>query len=138
MEDNTNTVTKRERDCLIALEEDSQNGFPMRLHQIASTLGIKPPTALNVIKRLEEKGLARSVDGMTILTDSGKKIAEGILLVHRTYESLLCKSGVSENSACEEAAEVDFIIPTRNARLILRTIGNPKMCPHGKPIIGVE
>ena len=62
MEDTTNTVTKRERDCLIMLEEDSQNGFPMRLHQIASTLGIKPPTALNVIKRLEEKGLAKSVE----------------------------------------------------------------------------
>ncbi|MCL5874349.1 MAG: metal-dependent transcriptional regulator [Candidatus Thermoplasmatota archaeon] len=98
------------------------------------TLRVKPPTALNVIRRLEQKGLAKSRDGMVVLTESGNKIARSILLVHRTYESLLCQSGVSENSACLEAAEVDFIIPEANARLILKKIGNPKLCPHGKPI----
>jgi DtxR family Mn-dependent transcriptional regulator len=106
----------------------------MRLHQIAQTLRVKPPTALNVIRRLERKGLAESKDGMVILTESGDKVAKSILLVHRTYESLLCQSGVSENSACSEAAEVDYIIPAGNARLILKKIGSPKLCPHGKPI----
>ncbi len=106
----------------------------MRLHQIADQLRVKPPTALNVVRRLEQKGLAKSKDGMVILTETGNKIAKGILLVHRTYESLLCQSGVSENSACLEAAEVDFIIPEGNAKLILKKIGNPKFCPHGKPI----
>ncbi len=118
----------------MTLEEDSTDNFPLRLHQIADLLRVKPPTALNVVRRLEQKGLAKSKDGMVILTESGNKIAKGILLVHRTYESLLCQSGVSENSACLEAAEVDFIIPERDARLILKKIGNPKFCPHGKPI----
>lgn len=118
----------------MTLEEDSTDSFPMRLHQIATSLGVKPPTALNVVKRLEQKGLAKSKDGMVVLTESGNRTAKSILLVHRTYESLLCQSGVSENSACHEAAEVDFIIPEANARLILKKIGNPKVCPHGKPI----
>ncbi len=134
MEYKTNLISRRERDCLVTLEEDSTDSFPMRLHQIAMTLRVKPPTALNVIRRLEQKGLAKSRDGMVVLTESGNKIARSILLVHRTYESLLCQSGVSENSACLEAAEVDFIIPEANARLILKKIGNPKLCPHGKPI----
>ncbi|MCL4446779.1 MAG: metal-dependent transcriptional regulator [Thermoplasmatales archaeon] len=134
MESNTNVITRRERDCLVTLEEDSPKNFPMRLHQIAQTLRVKPPTALNVIRRLERKGLAESKDGMVILTESGDKVAKSILLVHRTYESLLCQSGVSENSACSEAAEVDYIIPAGNARLILKKIGSPKLCPHGKPI----
>ena len=106
----------------------------MRLHQIASILGIKPPTALNVIRRLEQKGLAESRDGMIILTKTGDRMAKSILLVHRTYESLLYQSGVPEYSVCQDAANVDYIIPEGEAKLILRKIGNPRLCPHGKPI----
>ena len=138
MEYNTNTVTRRERDCLVILEEDSRDDFPARLHEIALTLNVKPPTALNVVRRLERKGLAESRDGMIILTESGEKVAKSILLVHRTYESLLCQSGVPANSACQEAAEVDYIIPEGDAKLILKKIGNPKKCPHGKPIQEVD
>ncbi len=134
MEHKTNDVSRRERDCLVVLEEETKDNFPMRLHQIADSLGVKPPTALNVIKRLEQKGLARSRGGMVVLTESGDRAARSILLVHRTFESLLCQSGVPENSACVEAAEVDFIIQESDARLILKKIGNPKYCPHGKPI----
>ncbi|MGC8561589.1 MAG: metal-dependent transcriptional regulator [Thermoplasmata archaeon] len=136
MEHNANTVTRRERDCLVMLEEDAHGDFPIRLHEIAVTLNVKPPTALNVVRRLERKGLAESKDGMVILTDSGEKVAKSILLVHRTYESLLCQSGVPANSACKEAAEVDYIIPADDAKLILKKIGSPKSCPHGKPIEG--
>ncbi|MEM0134022.1 MAG: metal-dependent transcriptional regulator [Thermoplasmatales archaeon] len=134
MESKANLITRRERDCLVMLEEDSPSNFPMRLHQIANTLNVKPPTALNVVRRLERKGLAESKNGMVILTQSGDKTAKSILLVHRTYESLLCQSGVPESSACREAADVDYIIPAGDARLILKKIGNPKLCPHGKPI----
>ncbi len=134
MKNRPNEISKRERDCLITLEEESPRDFPMRLHQIAVSLKVKPPTALSVIRRLEKKGLAESRDGMVILTESGMRVAKSILLVHRTYEALLCQSGVSENSACYDAAEVDYIIPADDARLILKKIGNPKVCPHGKPI----
>lgn len=134
MESETNNITRRERDCLISLEEESPKGFPMRLHQIASLLRIKPPTALNVVRRLEQKGLAKSKSGMIILTEMGEYTAKRILMVHRTYETLLCQSGVSESSACQDAANVDFIIPEDEARLILKKIGSPSSCPHGKPI----
>ena len=134
MEYSTNVVSKRERDCLVSLVEGSAKGFPLRLYQIATLLRVKPPTALNVVRRLEQKGLAQSKDGMTLLTELGDRTAKRILLVHRTYESLLCQSGVSEKSACSEAADVDFIIPEEEARLILKKIGNPRLCPHGKPI----
>lgn len=116
------------------LEEDAKLGFPMRLHEIASLLRVKPPSALNIVKRLQEKGLAKTRDGMIALTEPGIRTAKSILLVHRTYESLLCQSGASKNSACLEASEVDFIIPEEDARMILKKIGDPKYCPHGKPI----
>ncbi len=134
MENLAKSITKRERDCLVFLKEESRRGFPMRLHEIASMMKIKSPTALNVIRRLKSKGLVESMDGMVILTDSGNETANQILLVHRTFESLFCQSGISKQSACREASEIDFLIPEKNAKLVLRRIDSPKLCPHGKPI----
>lgn len=130
----TNDVTKRERDCLVFLKEESGGGFPKRLHEIAANLKVKPPTALNIVKRLRMKGLVESRDGMVVLTESGDQITKRILLVHRTFESLFCQSGISRNNACSEAGEIDFLIPEENARMVLKRIDSPKSCPHGKPI----
>lgn len=131
----TNIVTKRERDCLVFLKEESGDYFPMRLHEIATRMAIKPPTALNVIKRLRMKGFVESRDGMVVLTESGNEIARKILTVHRTFESLFCQSGISKKNACTEAGEIDFLIPEENAIMVLKRIDNPQSCPHGKPIM---
>lgn len=130
-----NEVTKRERDCLVSLKEDSSRDFPMRLHEIASIMKVKPPTALNVVKRLRDKGLVEARDGMVLLTEKGNEVTKGILMVHRTYEALFCQSGRPNSNACMEASEIDFIIPKENAKLILKRIDNPATCPHGKPIM---
>ncbi len=130
----TNVVSKRERDCLVLLKEQSSGDFPMRLHEIASTMNIKPPTALNLIRRLKSKGYVETQDGMVKLSDSGDEISSTIIMVHRTFESLFCQSGVSETKACMEAREIDFLITSDNARKVLKRINNPPLCPHGKPI----
>ena len=130
----TNNVSKRERDCLILLKEESRGDFPMRLHEIASTMHIKPPTALNIIRRLKSKGFVDAQDGMVKLTDLGDSLSKSILMVHRTFESLFCQSGVSESRACKEAGEIDFLINRENAMKVLKRIDNPAACPHGKPI----
>lgn len=132
----TNNITKRERDCLVLLREHMIKGFPLRLHEIASTMQVKPPTALGLIKRLKSKNLVDSRSGMVILTETGAEVSDNILMVHRTFESLFCQSGISEMNACEEAGEIDFLIPARNAKKVLKRIDSPKFCPHGKPIHG--
>lgn len=130
----TNAVSKRERDCLVLLKEESQDEFPMRLHEIASTMQIKPPTALNIIRRLKLKGYVETQEGMVKLTETGDKLSKTILMIHRTFESLFCQSGVTESRACKEAGEIDFIINSENAMKVLNRIDNPASCPHGKPI----
>ncbi len=130
----TNSITKRERDCVVYIREYSMNSFPMRLHELAGVMKIKPPTALDLINRLKAKGLVESRDGMVILTDYGNSVARGILLVHRTFESLFCQSGVSKENACRDSGEIDYLISKKSANLILKKINNPKLCPHGKPI----
>ena len=134
MTKSTKIVSKRERDCLILLKEESSGDFPMRLHEIASTMHIKPPSALNIIRRLKTKGFVEAQDGMIKLTDLGDKLSKSILMVHRTFESLFCQSGVTESRACREAGEIDFLINSENAMKVLKRIDNPASCPHGKPI----
>ncbi|MEM0127490.1 MAG: metal-dependent transcriptional regulator [Thermoplasmatales archaeon] len=134
MEYAANEITKRERDCLVVLAENPDSEFPLRLHEIASMLGIKPPTALGIVRRLERKGLTESKDGMVHLTRKGTREVSDILLIHRTIETLLCQSGMEKNAACGEAAKVDFLLSEKDAELILNKIGQPKNCPHGKPI----
>ena len=134
MTKSTNNVSKRERDCLILLKEESRGDFPMRLHEIASTMHIKPPSALNIIRRLKTKGFVEAQDGMIKLTDLGDRLSKSILMVHRTFESLFCQSGVTESRACREAGEIDFLINSENAMKVLKRIDNPASCPHGKPI----
>ncbi len=131
----TNLVTKRERDCLVYLKEEADSEFPMRLHQVADSLNVKPPTALNIVKRLRMKGYVESRDGMVVLTPIGDELAKKILLVHRTFESLFCQSGVPKKDACQDAGDIDFLIPPESARLVLKRIDNPRSCPHGKPIV---
>ena len=134
MTKSTNNVITRERDCLILLKEESRGDFPMRLHEIASTMHIKPPSALNIIRRLKTKGFVEAQDGMIKLTDLGDRLSKSILMVHRTFESLFCQSGVPESRACREAGEIDFLINSENAMKVLKRIDNPASCPHGKPI----
>ncbi len=134
----TNNVTKRERDCLVLIGEKSDSRFPMRLHEIAENMRVSAPTAFSVVKRLMFKGLADSRDGMIMLTESGIETTKRILMVHRTYESLFCQSGVSEDVACLEASDIDFILPIENAKLVLKRIDSPSNCPHGKPISTVQ
>lgn len=128
------SITKRERDCLVSIRTSRNEGFPMKLHEIAEHMGIKPPTALNVVRRLKDKGFVDAKEGMIQLTEAGENEARMILMVHRTMESLLYQSGVPAESACEEAGEIDFIIPALDAEKILRRIDSPSACPHGKAI----
>lgn len=129
-----NYLTKRERDCMVSIREKGMEDFPLRLNELASILKISSPTALNILRRLEVKGMIASSRGMIKLTEKGLKSVDMILKIHRVYESLFCQSGVSENTACNEASMVDYLTGEQTAEMVLHRIGDPKICPHGKPI----
>jgi len=79
-------ITKRERDCLLAITENSKSDFPIRLSDLANILEIKPPTALNIVKRLSELGLVRNERGMIRPTEKGVVYYKEIIYHHRVLE----------------------------------------------------
>ena len=105
-------LTKKERDCLVLINE-FESDFP---------------------SRLKRKGLIEENRGSIITTQKGKSTYRDIIMMHRCFETLLNKAGVSANTACKEAQKVDYLLDTNCAKPLLRFVGNPKICPHGKPI----
>ncbi|AAT43564.1 metal-dependent transcriptional regulator [Picrophilus oshimae] len=126
-------ITKKERDCIVKIKELS-GSFPPRLSDLAVGLNIKPPTAIELLERLERKGLIKKEHGMIILTDNGNNEYSKIMLAHRTYETLLSMSGVSAEDACLQAEKIDYLMEPESMRHVLKSLGSPEKCPHGKPI----
>ncbi|AKA48022.1 iron-dependent repressor [uncultured archaeon] len=131
---NTNEVTKKERDCLLVLSRLQDGEFPARLSEISRDMGIKAPTALNIIERLEEKSMVERKKGMVLLTKEGEATVSSLLFIHRVMETLFVTSGVPTDNACEEVEKFDYLIPVSSASKVSKSIGSPKMCPHGEAI----
>ncbi|MGC8628731.1 MAG: metal-dependent transcriptional regulator [Candidatus Micrarchaeia archaeon] len=130
-------ITHKERACILAVQ-DLRSEFPPRLKEIASELGITPPTALALIRRLEGKGIVHEEKGSVVLTSKGKEVYKNIILAHRILETLLCRAGVSLDCACKEAQKFDYLIDPSYAKKLWNYLGKPKKCPHGKPIVSVS
>ncbi|MGC8687726.1 MAG: metal-dependent transcriptional regulator [Candidatus Micrarchaeia archaeon] len=127
-------ITKKERDCLVAIGSiDSK--FQPRLIDIAKSMKVSAPTAYNLVKRLCKKGLIEDYKGSIAMTEKGRKMHKDIIMAHRCIEVLLSKAGIDKDCACKDAQKIDYVIGTKEARKLLYYIGNPKSCPHGKPIV---
>ncbi len=127
-------ITKKERDCIISIWQGSRNGFPVRVSEIAKEMNIKPPTVEELLGRLESKRLIERNGGMVLLSEEGKKAYRRIMLGHRALETFLVQCGDDADRACKMISNFDYMIDERTASLVLNRIGNPTVCPHGKPI----
>ena len=127
-------LTKRERDMMFAVNAYSQSQFPARLSEIAKKVHLKPPTVIEILRRLELKGLIIREKGMIRLTDIGKRKCDSLVKSHRILEALFVESGVDIQDACREVSGFDFLVQTNAAEKISKLIGKPEKCPHGYPI----
>ncbi len=127
-------ITKKERDCLVAITETTNGPFPARLCEVAKIMGISSPSTFEIIGRLKGKNMLESRNGMITLTGEGVSEYERIILNHRVFESLFVQSGISMEKACRDIESFDYFLDTGTALAILRKIGNPSSCPHGNPI----
>lgn len=128
-------ITKKERDCIVSIWQGSRNGFPVRVSTIAEAMKVKPPTVEELLERLESKKLIERSKGMVILTEDGKKVYRRIMLGHRALETFLVQCGDDADTACKMISNFDYMIDEQTALMVLKRIGNPSRCPHGKPIL---
>ncbi len=129
------TITKKERDCIVAIGKRRNDPFPVRVSTIAKALKLKLPTVEEIIQRLVSKDIVKKNGGMVILTDSGNRCYEDIIMKHRVLETFLSDCGVDPDKACKEISNFDYLVDKESAEKINEKIGKPEKCPHGLKII---
>ncbi len=135
---NTVTLTRKERDCIVLIGERGTSDFPLRLIEVANRMNVKPPTALNLIKRLVAKGMLKRDRGMLMLTSEGSAEYSRIIESHRVIETMMARYGISADEACRLSCNIDFIMDEDSVSRIFTELGRPKVCPHGKKIEVVQ
>ncbi|MEM0140328.1 MAG: metal-dependent transcriptional regulator [Ferroplasma sp.] len=125
-------ITKRERDCIIALHEN--NEYPVRLHNIASMLDIKPPTAHELVDRLISKNIVEKINGIIKLSEEGENLYHEIIMAHRILEIIMSRNGINSDIACLQVGKIDYLMDESSVEKLFSGLGFPINCPHGKPV----
>ncbi len=114
-------------------EKNPDNVFT---NDIASLLNMKAASVTDMLQKLGEKKLIlyKKYQGVS-LTQSGKKIALGIIRKHRLWELFLTsKLGFKWDEVHEIAEQLEHIRSEKLVQNLDRFLGKPKFDPHGDPI----
>lgn len=83
----------------------------VRSIDIARELGFSKPSVSRAVSVLKSDGyIDFDPNGMIILTDKGREIAEGIYDKHNIIAKYLISIGVSEETALSDACKIEHVI----------------------------
>lgn len=104
--------------------------------EIASRLGIRPPSVTGMLKRLSESGLIDYEPGYGArLTETGVTEARRVIRRHRLVELFLTRVlGLDWSEVDAEAEALEHAISPRLEQALAAHLGEPLEDPHGHPI----
>ena len=107
---------------------------PVHSADVARKLGISLPSVVEMLAKLDKKGLV-TYDGRKGITfkAKGKKLASRVVRNLRLTE-LLCRDYLKIDYNSPEPCRFEHVISDEIAGAMSRVLGNPKECPHGKQI----
>jgi DtxR family Mn-dependent transcriptional regulator len=120
----------------ISLEREG----PVLNGEVAQRLGVTPPTATSMLKRLAGLGLVEYVPYKGVeLTVAGEKVALEVIRHHRLIEAYLSEAlGMPSDRVHEEAEVLEHYISEELEALMAAKLGEPSHDPHGNPIPGPD
>ncbi len=120
-------------------ELEEEGVVPLRA-RIAERLHQSGPTVSQTVARMERDGLL-SVEGdrHLRLSDVGRKLAVAVMRKHRLAELLLVNViGLDWEDVHIEACRWEHVMSEAVERRLVALLDNPRQCPHGNPIPGLE
>ncbi len=130
-------VTRRNIEYLIAIYKlgGKPGGCIVRVGDLAKLLNVSASTISIMIRRLEYKGLVRVTDGQGVcLTDEGLRTLTEYIWKHSVMELVLVKAGINPDMAKMLAQKIAPMLSQEDAWEIVKALGRPDRCPHGKLI----
>jgi DtxR family transcriptional regulator, Mn-dependent transcriptional regulator len=107
---------------------------------IARRLGVSPPSASSMVKKLAALGLAEHAPYRGVeLTEAGRKIALEVIRHHRLLEQYLAETlGLPLDALHAEADRLEHVLSEELEARIDQALGFPTHDPHGDPIPDAE
>ncbi len=128
-------LTPRAQDYLRTIYQLSSKGSKVRLVTLSEALGVRMPTALQMVRSLASQGLVKyEKHGEIELTEEGKRIAEEIQTKHNLLFEFLTKYlGVDPEVAEKDACGMEHHLSEETYDRLLKFIEFMEGCPHGLP-----
>lgn len=121
---------------LMMLMRNIEDGVPIKTTSISRKMGVKAPSVVEVLDKLENQGLVRRVKWReTVLTNKGIRIAKRLLHNHRILEMYFVTFlNINEETACREASKIDLYVGQQTINAMCRALNRPCRCIHGKEV----
>ncbi len=95
----------------------------VRSIDIAAELEFSKPSVSVAMKNLRQQGcITVDGDGSILLTEKGRKIAEGIYERHTLFTDWLKSLGINEKTAAEDACRIEHVISEETFQAIKKAV----------------
>ncbi|RYG74977.1 metal-dependent transcriptional regulator [bacterium] len=124
--------------AIYALREDGET--VVSTQSLANRLGVAPPSATAMLKKLDGLGLAHHEPYRGVaLSPAGEKIALEVVRHHRIIETFLAEIlGLSWDKVHDEAERLEHVISEEVEAKMAAVLGHPTHDPHGSPIPALD
>lgn len=130
----------RSEEYLEAIYMLSEASGRVRVKDLAEVLGVKPPSVVDYLRRLDREGLIvyHPGRGEVRLTEEGRRIARQVYWKHQVLERFFRLLGLPEEAAEEEACRAEHALAVDTVRRIERLLGLLEKCPALPRVIDSE
>ncbi len=95
----------------------------VRSIDIANKMNVSKPSVSRAVGILKDNGyITFDPNGMILLTDSGKAVAEKIYERHQILTTILISIGVSEETASRDACKIEHVISDETFDILKKKI----------------
>jgi Mn-dependent DtxR family transcriptional regulator len=117
-----NDLTPSEEDYIEMIYRLQLKNNCVKVAELAKSLNVKTPSASNMVKRLNDKGLLIHENyGNLNLNDKGFKVGKSLLLRHNSIEDFLKIIGVKDNLH-EETEKIEHTISDETLKSIIHLV----------------
>jgi Mn-dependent DtxR family transcriptional regulator len=133
---NTGELTRSEVAYLETMHRFSESHDAASVSALAKRFGVKMPTAIEILDKLEERGLViRRPWKVPELSIKGRRLAESAIHQHRIVELYFSRNlGLSADKSCIEASKIAYLLDKTVIEKMCKALNRPTQCIHGYPI----
>lgn len=132
------STSESEQMYLITVARAAEAGIegPVAISKIANALGVSVPSANEMVRKLDGRGLlAYEPYRGVLLSETGHRIAAQVLRTRRLWATFLVDHlGFSPADADDQACDLEHSTSAEAADRLANFLGNPESGPLGRPI----